>query len=163
MQSQFFLSTKAKIFLNLFVPNASRLCTLKTSENRKVILKLFCLKLGAYSIAKFIYFNKKKFWLAPFLRVEDYGVNSPGASSCNWSFLEKLCRWQCQQIVIMQIMQILRFCCNYALEIPAVLIQVTVSAANIWVTIFIVTMQAGVFCNYGDGIFCNAWCTWLFL
>ena len=44
----------------------------------------------------------------------------------------------------MQIMQILRFYCNYALEIPAALIQVTFSAANIRVTIFIVIMQAGV-------------------
>ena len=35
----FFFDYQGKMFLNPFVPNASRLYTVETSENRKVILK----------------------------------------------------------------------------------------------------------------------------
>ena len=41
------------------------------------------------------------------------------------------------------------FCCNYA----------TISAANMWVTIFIDIMQVGVCCNHAGGIFYSVLCT----
>ena len=43
-------------------------------------------------------------------------------------------------------------CWNYAVRSFAALMQVTVSAANMWVTIFIVIMQIEVCCNYAGGI-----------
>ena len=45
------------------------------------------------------------------------------------------------------------------IEVSAAYTQVTVSAANMWVTIFIVIIQGSLCCNYADGIFCSALCT----
>ena len=63
---------------------------------------------------------------------------------CNWHFLWQLCRWQ-------QLFHICRFwggtfCsrCNYVVRSFCCTLQVTVSAANMWVTIFILIMQMGV-------------------
>ena len=51
----------------------------------QVILKLFCLKLGPYSFTKFLYYNQKDLWLAPFLQVKVSVVNSAGGSFC-WNY-----------------------------------------------------------------------------
>ena len=51
----------------------------------QVILKLFWLKLGPYAFTKFLYYNWKGLWLAPFLRVKISVVNSGGGSFC-WNY-----------------------------------------------------------------------------
>ena len=75
-------------------------------------------------------------------------------------------------VAIMQVktsiasMQVLRFYCNYAgnnfccsyVDVIA-LILLTVSAANMCVTIFIVIMQVGALLQITVGIFCRALCT----
>ena len=50
------------------------------------------------------------------------------------------------------------FCCIMQLEVSATLTQVKISAANMWVTIFIekVLLQVGVCCNHAGGIFYGA-------
>ena len=47
----------------------------------------------------------------------------------------------------------------HVLEVSAAFMQVKVSAANMWVTIFIEIMQVGVCCNHAGGIFYSALCT----
>ena len=45
------------------------------------------------------------------------------------------------------------------LEISGTLSQVKISAANMWVTIFIEIIQVRVCCNHAAGIFYSALCT----
>ena len=51
----------------------------------QVILKLFCLTLGPYSFTKFLHYNQKDLWLAPFLQVKNSVANSAGGSFC-WNY-----------------------------------------------------------------------------
>ena len=59
-------------------------------------------------------------------------------------------------------MQVTAFVAIMQLDISAPYMQITVSATNMWVAIFIVIMQMEVCYNYAGGIFCSALCTWLF-
>ena len=54
------------------------------------IVKLFCLKPGAYSFAKFVYCNWKNIWLGPFLQVKVSVVNSACGSFC-WNYATGTC------------------------------------------------------------------------
>ena len=137
----------------------------------QVILKLFCLTLGPYSFTKFLHYNQKDLWLAPFLQVKNSVANSAGGSFC-WNYatdtfysnyagvnvLLLLCRfWGSVAIMLVilsatlmlvdlfvAIMQVTVSVAIMQLEVSAAHMQVTVSAANMWVTIFIVIMQMGV-------------------
>ena len=102
----------------------------------QVILKLFCLKFGPYSFNKFLYYNQKDLWLAPFLQVKVSVVNSAGGSFC-WNYatdtfyskyaganILQLCRFLCS-IVVMLVVTVLvdffvaggdYFFCNYAVR-----------------------------------------------
>ena len=134
-----------------------------------VLLKIFCLKLGSHSHSfnKFLYYNQKDLWLAPFCKW-NFLVNSAGDSFC-WNYatdtfysnytgaganihLLQLCRfWGCIAIMQMTVSVAIT-----QLEISATFTQLNVFATNILVTIFIEIMHV-------EGIFSSALCAWLFL
>ena len=57
------------------------------------MLKLFCLKLGAYSFAQFLYHNSslKNLRLAPLLQVKVFVFNSAGSGFCCNSATDAFC------------------------------------------------------------------------
>ena len=78
----------------------------------QVSLKLFCLKLGPYSFTKFLHYNQKDLWLAPFLQVKNSVANSAGLVSVGTMQLTlSIAITQVSMSVV--IMQVLRFYCNY--------------------------------------------------
>ena len=97
----------------------------------QVILKLFWLKLGPYSFTKFLYYNWKGLWLAPFLQVKISVVNSAGGSfwwndatdifysnyaganiCCNYAVLRFYCNYVGGTFCYIYFGG--SFCCNYA-------------------------------------------------
>ena len=52
----------------------------------QVILKLFCLKVGLYSLTQFLYYDYKNIRLATFLQVKVSVVNSTCGSFC-WNYV----------------------------------------------------------------------------
>ena len=135
----------------------------------KVILKLlFRLKLGPYSFTKFLYYNQKDLWLAPFLQMKVFVVTSAGGSFC-WNYatdtfysnyaganvLLLLCRfWGSVAIMLVILsatlmlvdlfvatMQVTVSVVFMLLQVSAAFTQAKVSATNMWVKIFIEIMQ----------------------
>ena len=136
------------------------------------ILKLFCLKLVAYSLTQFLYFSKTSLWMPPFLQVK-FSLYS---QFCSCQFLLELCNWYTvaiiQVVTSVAVMQALRlyysyadgtfcysyvggssccshlcdcFCWNYLVRSwSSNYMQVTFSALNTSVAVFIIFLQVGV-------------------
>ena len=101
----------------------------------QVIVKLFCLKLGPYSFTKFLYYNQKDLWLAPFLQVEVSVVNSAGSSFC-WNYATDTCY---SNYTGANILQLCRFWGSIAVML------VVLSATIMLVDLFVAIMQVNVY------------------
>ena len=135
----------------------------------QVILKPFCLKLGAYSFAQFLYCNQKNLWLAPFLQVKVFPTMQLTLSIA------------IMQVTFVAIMKVSRFRYNYAGSTFCYSYVGESFCCNYAVRCFCSTYACDSFCNeyvgdnfhcnyvgeslcwnYAGGVFCSALCTWLF-
>ena len=150
----------------------------------QVMLKLFCLKLGAYSFAQFLYYNKKNLWLAPFLHVKVSVVNSAGGSFCwnyatdtfynNYTGANACCniqdlRFFCNYVGSTFYYSYIAgpFCCNYAGDWFCCNYAVTsfcsIYAGESFCSEYVDDNYEYVCYNYVGAIFRSSLCTWLLL
>ena len=135
----------------------------------QVILKLFCLKLGPYSFTKFLYYNQKDLWLAPFLQVKVSVVNSAGGGFCwnyatdtfysNYAGANVCCNYAGFEVLL----QLRRW--YYLLQLCFCRIYASESFCNKYVgDNFYWNYTRGSLCrNHAGDIFCSSLCTLSFL